>query len=93
MGEAVLGPLVGIGTTAKVRERKTVRKETGRGVVITREDGNKTPYGGTVDGGKINQGQELSRIAVGNEISHCFPFLSRDHAVVFSMMPVLQSEN
>ena len=59
MAETVVGRLVGMGTTAKARGRETVRKETGSGMVQTR-DGNKTSYGGTVDGGKRNQGHERS---------------------------------
>ena len=59
MGKAVCKSWDRMGTAGQAMGRETVGKGTGSGVVKT-QDGDKTPYGGTVDGGNIHQKRERS---------------------------------
>ena len=59
MEQTVCEPRDGMGSTGQEMGLETVGKKTDSGVVNTR-GGNKTPCGGTLDGGNRNQGREQS---------------------------------
>ena len=63
----------GTGTTGQAVKREKDGKGTGSGAVNTR-DGNKTRYGGMVDGGNRNQGRERSGSRGRERMSNGFPF-------------------